>query len=139
MRDSGSKMSKSNKSDFSRINLMDAPEVIRNKITRAKTDSIMEIRYDEERKELANLLRIFAEVRGGSPQEILEEFRWDNIMEFKKDLSEVLVEEIRPIREKTLEILASGEIEDRLKEGLEKARGIASKNMEQVRKMIGFL
>lgn len=139
LRDSSAKMSKSSKSDFSRINLLDSVEILRQKVVKAKTDSILEVYYDENRPELANLMRIFAEVSNKTPQELVEEFRWKDISEFKSHLTEVLIEEIRPIRDKTLEILASGELDLELKEGLEKARAAASENLKEIKKMVGFV
>ena len=139
LKDSGVKMSKSNKNDYSRINLMDSPELIRQKITRAKTDSIYEIYYDDKREELANLIRIFAEIKNTTPQALIEEFKWNNIGELKKDLAESLVEEFKPIREKTMEIISSGNLNAELKEGLDKARQMASVNMDEIKKRIGFI
>ena len=85
------KMSKSSKSEYSRINLLDSPDIIKQKIVKAKTDSIVEVYYDENRNELANLIRIFGEIVGVSPENVVGMYNWENIAEFKRSLVEVIV------------------------------------------------
>ena len=139
LRDAGAKMSKSSKSDFTRINLLDAPELLHKKITKAKTDSIESIYYDEKRPELANLMRIFADLTKKNPEELVGEYKWHDITEFKNQLYERLNQELTPIREKTIELLHSDSLDKEMKEGLDKARSMASQNILQIKKLIGFL
>ena len=136
LRDSNSKMSKSARSDLSRINLVDSPDLIRKKIAKAKTDSIPEVIYDEARPELANLLRIYAEIKSLSFQDAGK--GWKDVTMFKDALCEALVKELDPIREKTLEIIDSDELKMELKENAEKARHIAAKTLDEVNLLVGL-
>ena len=132
------KMSKSSKSEYSRINLLDSPDIIKQKIVKAKTDSIVEVYYDENRNELANLIRIFGEIVGVSPENVVGMYNWENIAEFKRSLVEVIVEELRPIREKTFEIKSLGSLKEELLQGEIKAKETAEKNMAEIKKLVGF-
>ena len=131
-------MSKSSKSEYSRINLLDSPDIIKQKIVKAKTDSIVEVYYDENRNELANLIRIFGEIVGVSPENVVGMYNWENIAEFKRSLVEVIVEELRPIREKTFEIKSLGSLKEELLQGEIKAKETAEKNMAEIKKLVGF-
>lgn len=131
-------MSKSSKSEYSRINLLDSPDIIKQKIVKAKTDSIVEVYYDENRNELANLIRIFGEIIGVSPENVVGMYNWENIAEFKRSLVEVIVEELRPIREKTFEIQSLGSLKEELLQGEIKAKETAEKNMAEIKKLVGF-
>ena len=64
LKDATKKMSKSDPSDQSRINITDNPEAIYSKIRKAKTDSISNVKYDENRREISNLIEIYAEFSG---------------------------------------------------------------------------
>jgi tryptophanyl-tRNA synthetase len=145
LKDSRVKMSKSSKSEFSRINLMDSPEAIRDKITRAKTDSIGTIALDEARPEVGNLIRIFAEVKGVKPDEIERQFKDATIMQFKEGLSEALIEKLTPIRSQVVttqtQHLLSNESEllRILASGRERARAVASSTMKEVKTLVGYL
>lgn len=138
-------MSKSSKSEFSRINLMDSPEVIRDKITRAKTDSIGTIVLDDTRPEIGNLIRIFAEVKGVKSVEIEQQFKDATVMQFKEGLSEALIEKLTPIRSQVVttqtQHLLSNEPEllRILASGRERARAVASSTMKEVKTLIGYL
>ena len=137
-RDSSAKMSKSSKSDFSRINLLDASDLIRKKIVKAKTDSIQEIYYDEKRPELANLIRIFGNLNEIEPSQVCEQYKWSDIAEFKDALFQSVDKELSPIREKTYELAHSNKLKEELQEGVERARSIASTNFKEIKKLIGF-
>ena len=145
LKDSRVKMSKSSKSEFSRINLIDSPEVIRDKITRAKTDSIGTIVLDETRPEIGNLIRIFAEVKGVKSVEIERQFKDATVMQFKEGLSEALIEKLTPIRSQVVttqtQHLLSNEPEllRILASGRERARAVASSTMKEVKTLIGYL
>lgn len=138
-------MSKSSKSEFSRINLMDSPEIIREKITRAKTDSIGTIVLDEARPEVGNLVKIFAEVKGVAPAEIERQFKDATVMQFKEGLSEALIEKLAPIRTQVVSTqtqhLLSNEPEllRILASGRERARSVASSTLTEVKDLIGYL
>jgi tryptophanyl-tRNA synthetase len=136
LRDGFTKMSKSSKSDSTRINLIDPPDLIRKKISKSKTDSIPEIFYDESRLEVSNLLRIFAEMKNISTEEASK--GWKDIESFKSALSEILIQELSPIRQQTLETINSEELKNDLKKNAEKAREVAAKTLAEVNKLVGF-
>ena len=99
-----SKMSKSDKSLRSCINLVDDSEVIRLKIRKAKTDSEGTITYDpEHRPEVANLLRIYGAIKGIPPADTVSHFENDNMQSFKNKLSDALIDKVCPIGEKALD------------------------------------
>jgi len=75
LRDGTSKMSKSDNSEYSKINMIDTPEEIHAKVKRAKTDSISGISYDPTRPEIANLLSIFAAFTSKQETQIAEQFK----------------------------------------------------------------
>jgi tryptophanyl-tRNA synthetase len=91
LKDASKKMSKSDTSDLSRINISDEPEVIMNKILKAKTDSIIELRYDEKfRPEVSNLMKIYSNVNNVSINEIEKKYNNKSILDFKMALGESL-------------------------------------------------
>jgi tryptophanyl-tRNA synthetase len=142
LRDGTKKMSKSDTSDFSRINLIDDADLIMSKIKKAKSDSIAEIYYDKiNRPEVSNLLEIYSVLSGFTIAEV--EKKYANIMfgQFKADLAEVIIEVIDPIGRKIID-LANNEkdyVEKILVEGAQKARAIAAKNLYEVQKLCGFI
>ena len=137
LRDSSKKMSKSAKSDSSRIELLDSPDQVRAKIVKANTDSEGTVAYSETRPELANLFRIFAGVTGLTIQEI-EQMGWANTYHFKDGLAEAVIEHIRPIQERTQEILDSGQVDQYLEAGREKAARLAETTLAHVYQLIGL-
>jgi len=138
LRNPFNKMSKSAKSDNSRVNLLDEPDLILSKIRKAKTDSEAVIKFDEDRKELANLFRIFEGVTCESIQQ-LEERNWENTLVFKEALAEAVIEHLKPIREKTLELYNDSEkLKDILQKGSQKAEVLAEKNLSEISHFLGF-
>jgi len=136
LRDSTSKMSKSARSDLSRINLLDSQDLIRKKVAKAKTDSIPEVFYDEARPELANLIRIYAEIKALNFEDAGK--GWNDVTMFKDALCDALVKELDPVRERTLEIIDSDELKMELRENAERARHIAAKTLEEVNLLVGL-
>ena len=132
------KMSKSSRSDFSRINLLDAPDLIHKKIMKSKTDSITEVTYDENRPELANLIRIYSEIKGVEIENIMQKNDWINVVDFKKDLYETVVAELSPIRDRALELVNSSELQKSLDESTERARSLASETLKEVNNLVGL-
>ena len=103
LQDGTKKMSKSDSSALSCINLIDDPEMIRAKIRKAKTDSLGKITYDPEgRADLANLLRIYSALEGIDPHKTPVLFEDDNMFAFKEKLSNKLIDKICPIGEKAM-------------------------------------
>ncbi len=140
LQDGTKKMSKSDESDLSRINLEDAPELIVKKVKKAKTDSLTEISYDENRPEIYNLLNIFASMSGRLPQAIAEEYKTAGNGKFKGDLAEIIVENLRPIQDNLVRFKQdSGFIANVLRQGQEDATKIASKTRQEVFKLVGLI
>src|ERR687894_133066 len=120
--DPTSKMSKSAPTPAGYVELLDEPDVIRRKIRRAKTDSGSEIVASPEKPAITNLLNIYAGLTGRAVPEIEEQYRGRGYGDFKKDLAEVVVESLTPIRERTLELLDDPrELDGILEAGAKKA------------------
>mgnify|MGYP001495469677 FL=1 len=142
LKDGSKKMSKSELSDFSRINLTDDKDQIINKIKKAKTDPLpMPTNKKEldERLEVKNLVSIFASLTDSSLENSVENFSGKNFSEFKESLSQVLVDKIEPISAEIKKLLNEQVYLDQiLQEGFEKANLIASKKIEKIREIVGF-
>ncbi len=141
LRDGTRKMSKSDASDMSRINLTDDAATIARKIQRAKSDSILGIWYDpEKRPEASNLLTIYAALADRPRAEVEAEFREAPFAEFKKRLAELAVEKLSAINARMRELMADpAEIDRILRFGAERARAIADPILEEVYDLVGFL
>ena len=142
LKDGLKKMSKSDPSDLSRINLTDSKDEIVNKIKKAKTDPLpLPKNIDElvERPEAENLLGIYSSLKNQSLQNSIDEFSGKNFSEFKIELSDVLVEKIEPISKKIKELLNDGKYLDTiLLEGSKKADIVASKKIKEIKELVGF-
>jgi len=138
--DPNNKMSKSDTDKKATIYVLDEPKVIRKKIMSAKTDSDMAIRYDEKNKKaISNLLTIYSEFTDYSIEALEEKYKGEGYGTFKKDLAEVVVNELAPIREKYESILESGQINDILKSGAERANKVSQKVLKDVKNKIGLV
>ena len=142
LKDGLKKMSKSDPSDLSRINLTDSKDQIVNKIKKAKTDPLpLPKNVDElvERPEAENLLGIYSSLKNQSLQNSIDEFSGKNFSEFKIELSDVLVEKIEPISKKIKELLNDEKYLDTiLLEGSKKADIVASKKIKEIKELVGF-
>ena len=142
LKDGLKKMSKSDPSDLSRINLTDSKDEIVNKIKKAKTDPLpLPKNVDElvERPEAENLLGIYSSLKNQSLQNSIDEFSGKNFSEFKIELSDVLVEKIEPISKKIKELLNDEKYLDTiLLEGSKKANIVASKKIKEIKELVGF-
>lgn len=133
------KMSKSESGSGHAINLLDPPEVIRGKIMRATTDSLREIRFDENRPGINNLLTIYQLFSGDNKAEIESRFEGKGYADFKKTLAEVVTEGLRPLQERYRELTAEpGRIDAILKDGADRARPAAEKTLKKVMDKIGL-
>ncbi|ORX88333.1 tryptophanyl-tRNA synthetase [Basidiobolus meristosporus CBS 931.73] len=141
LRNASSKMSKSDPSDNTRINLNDPADVIVRKIRKATTDSISGITYQpEQRPELANLLRIYSGISGKSVEELCEIHCESNNAKFKEDLAEVLVQTLAPIQAEMKRLEKDPQyVENVLLQGEAKAAAIAKKNLTKVFKVTGLM
>lgn len=138
--DGTKKMSKSDPNPGSRIGLLDTPDVIRKKISRATTDSGREVVFDPANKpEISNLMSIYAECSGMSLQQIADQYEGQMYGGFKKNLGEVLVALLEPIQQRYEEIRSSGTLGDILAQGAESARSHAARTLEGVKERMGFL
>jgi len=142
LKDGIKKMSKSDPSDLSRINLTDDKDEILNKIKKAKTDPLP---LPEEAKDLAkrpeaeNLLGIYSSLKNQNLETSVSEFRGKNFSEFKEKLSEALTEKIEPISREIKKLLNDEKYLDTiLLEGSDKADKIASKKIKKIKELVGF-
>ena len=125
------KMSKSSPRVGSYLSILDEPDALRRKVRRAKTDSGTEITSTPEKPALTNLLDIYAAVTGRAVPEIEDQYRGKGYGDFKKDLAEVVVEGLAPIRDRAFELLDDPrELDGLLESGAERARRIAHPNLE---------
>ena len=142
LKDGLKKMSKSELSDLSRINLTDDKDAIVNKIKKAKTDPLpMPSSVEElnERLEARNLLGIYSSLNNSSLQKTVETFSGKNFSEFKNQLSDLLVKKIEPISLEIKKLLNDQPYLDKiLLEGVEKANSIASKKIDRIKEILGF-
>jgi len=133
------KMSKSDDTLGHAVGLLDSPDAIRAKIMRATTDSLREIRFDESRPGIYNLLTIYHSFTGQSQPEIESQFAGKGYGDFKKALAEVVIEGLRPLQESYRELTAEpGHIDAILAEGAAKARPLADKMLAEVKKRVGL-
>ena len=142
LKDGTKKMSKSELSDLSRINLTDGKDLIVNKIKKAKTDSLplpSSINELKERPEAKNLLGIYSSLMNSSLEKSINEFSGKNFSEFKDNLAQVLVEKISPVSEEIGRLINEKKFLDEiLLDGYNKANNIASKKLKMMQKIIGF-
>ena len=142
LKDGLKKMSKSDPSDLSRINLTDTKDEIINKIKKAKTDSFPipnEEQKLKERPEAENLLGIYSSILDQTLDETLEEFGGKNFSDLKIKLAEALSSKISPISDEIKKLINDYEYLDKiLAEGAGKAEEIAGKKIVEMKKIIGF-
>jgi tryptophanyl-tRNA synthetase len=142
LKDGTKKMSKSDPSDLSRINLTDDKDLIVNKIKKAKTDSMPmpSIKEDlNKRPEAGNLLGIYSSLSNQDIEQSKNEFNGKNFSEFKEKLSDLLVEKINPISKEIKRLLNDAKYLDNiLLEGSQKADRIASIKIKEIKKIIGI-
>ena len=136
------KMSKSDPSDLSRINLTDSKDEISNKIKKAKTDPMpMPSTSNDlsQRPEAENLLGIYSSLTGQNLEKSVKEFSGKNFSNFKEKLSEILIEKIEPISKEIKKLLNDEKYLDAiLLEGSKKADKIASKKIREIKEFVGF-
>ena len=143
LRNGKNKMSKSDESDYSRINITDTKDLINLKIQKAKTD-IHSLPYKKEelenRPEARNLLGIYSALKDEKFDTIMKDMAGKNFSSFKKLLAELIISKIEPISNKMNDYLKNKDyLKKILKEGTEKADNISSKNLLEIKKIIGLL
>ena len=142
LKDGTKKMSKSDPSDLSRINLTDKKDAIVNKIKKAKTDNSPLPSDDKklnERPEVENLLGIYSSLSNQKLSDSINEFGGKNFSQFKQKLSDLVVEKISPISDEINKLKKDNNFIDKiLEDGAEKADKITSKKVKEMKKIIGF-
>ena len=141
LRDGRAKMSKSEASENSRINLTDDAELIRRKIRKAKTDSEPGMSFDpENRPEATNLLDIYAALADENVDAVTARFTGKGFAEFKIELAELAAAKLEPIAAEMRRLMASSDyIDEILRKGAERAAGMAEPNLSEIKKIIGLL
>jgi len=131
------KMSKSDDDPNGCVLLMDDADTVLRKFKRAVTDSGTEIRFDESRPAINNLLEIYHLITGKSPAEVEEHFAGKGYAQLKGDLAEVTIEFLRPFQQQVEEI-TDERLDGLLQQGREKASKIAGATLAQVYQRIGI-
>jgi tryptophanyl-tRNA synthetase len=140
--DGTNKMSKSDTNDASRINILDPPDLIRDKIKRCKTDSLEGIEWDNpERPEATNLLNIYSAVQPGRTREdIIQEVATMTWGEFKPVLADAIVQHLQPIQERYYEVRNDRDrLNQILKEGAAAANDVAQQTVFATKVAMGFV
>ena len=134
------KMSKSDDNPNAYILIMDPPEVIRKKISRAVTDSLGVINYSDEQPGVKNLLDLLIAINGSTEEELVEYYKDKGYADLKKDVADAIVNELEPIQNKVKDILKDKKaLEDIYKLGAEKANYVSMKTLRKMQKKIGFI
>jgi tryptophanyl-tRNA synthetase len=133
------KMSKSETREGHAISLLDSSEVIRSKIMKATTDSLREIAFDENRPGIYNLLVIYELFSGLKRSDIEARFEGKGYADFKRELSEVVIEGLRPLKSRYRDLTADPtHIDSLLAEGASKVRPVAEKTLAIVKDKVGL-
>ena len=141
LQDPTSKMSKSSSSGAGVIELMDAPEINTKKIKSAVTDTGRDVTFDEKEKPgISNLLTIYSALTGKDISQSQADFEGKGYGDFKGAVAEVVVEYLRPVREKANELLKDeAHLNSLLKIGAEKAEAVASQTLKNVYDRMGLI
>lgn len=133
------KMSKSKTQSYHAINILDSPDDIRFKIMRAVTDSSGIIVFDENRHGIYNLLVIFELFTGFKRTYIESRFEGKSYADFKRELAEIIIENLRPVQSRYHEfIIDPSYVDSLLKEGASRVRPLAEKTLNEVRAKVGI-
>ncbi|OUL30122.1 tryptophan--tRNA ligase [Nostoc sp. 106C] len=134
------KMSKSDPSELSRINLLDTPEQIANKIKRCKTDPIRGLTFDDsERPECNNLLTLYMLLSGKKKEEVAAECQDMGWGQFKPLLTETAIAALKPIQDKYHAVMDDkGYLDNVLREGRQKAQAVANQTLAEVKAALGY-
>jgi tryptophanyl-tRNA synthetase len=143
LRDATKKMSKSEESDYSRINLKDSADEINKKIKKAKSDSEPipdNLKSLEKKPEALNLLTIYSDLSKIKLEKTLNEMAGKEYSFLKKKLAEILIEEITPVGNEIKKLLDNkSHLKEVLKKGSEKANIIAEENLKNIRDIVGLI
>lgn len=133
------KMSKSEENPKGTIDLLDDPAAARNKIKSAVTDSLGVIHYDPENQPgISNLLMIHSSLSNEPIESIVQRFENKGYGELKKEVGDIVFDFLSDLQKRYREIIASGQVDEVLREGNEKAGRIAEKKLRKIKKKLGF-
>ena len=142
LKDGSKKMSKSDLSDLSRINLTDEKDQIMNKIKKAKTDSLpipTNIKELDNRPEARNLIGIYSSLASMTFEDTIQNFSGKNFSELKEILSQILIDNLSPISNEIKKLLKEKSYLDKiLEDGCKKADSISSKKIQKIHDIVGF-
>ena len=139
LKDPLKKMSKSETREDDAIYLLDTPDQIRSKISRATTDSQHGIRYDEKRPGLYNLLVIYEILSGNSREQIEAHFAQKGYSDLKRELAELVVEQLRPFQQRYRELSSDPSyIDELLRKGAASVRPLAEETLAKAKAKIGL-
>lgn len=134
------KMSKSAENPNGYILILDPPEVIRRKVSRAVTDAFGVVKYSDEQPGIKNLINILSAITGATPQEIVSKYEGKGYAEFKADVAETIITELAPVQERVKEILGDKKyLEEIYTKGAEKAYLTTTKTLRKMQKKIGLI
>jgi len=141
LRDGTKKMSKSDSSDYSRINLTDDASTIALKIRKAKTDSEPTVSYEPERRpEAANLIDIYAALAGEGRDAVVAQYGNAGFAQFKGALADLAVEKLAPLAAEMRRLMQHADyIDEVLRSGAERASHIAERNLAEIEGLVGLL
>jgi tryptophanyl-tRNA synthetase len=141
LNDGTRKMSKSEESDYSRINLTDDADTITLKFKKAQTDSDPAVTFDEEKRpSVANLLTIYAALSDSTPQKVAEKFSALKTGQFKSELADLAVAKLTPITTRMRELMTdTAALDAILREGAKKANAIAKPILNDTMRRVGFI
>lgn len=135
-----SKMSKSDEDGNGYILILDDPKVIRRKVKRAVTDSIGEVKYNDEQLGIKNLMNIYSIFSGDNVEEIEKKYDGEGYGMFKEDLGEIIVEGLAPIQERYAELINDKDYLKKVyREGAEKAAYMARRTLSKAYRKVGFI
>jgi tryptophanyl-tRNA synthetase len=132
------KMSKSDENAAGSVFLLDDADTVRRKFKRAVTDSGTEIRFDEQRPAITNLLTIYQILTGKPPAEVEANFEGKGYAQLKSELAEATIEFLRPLQERVLGY-SDEELDRTLDEGRERAQQIARRTLDEVKSRLGLV
>lgn len=140
LQDPAIKMSKSDTNENSFILLSDSPDDIKRKFKRAVTDSLGVVAINEEQLGIRNLLGIYTKITGEKTEDIVSRYEGKGYAEFKSDVADLVIEELKPIREKSEYLLKNKDyLEEIYAKGAQKAENAARKTLRKVQKKVGFI
>lgn len=134
------KMSKSDTNENSFILLSDSTDDIKRKFKRAVTDSLGVVKLNEEQPGIRNLLGIYTKLTDEKVEDIVSKYEGKGYAEFKSDVADLVIEELKPIREKSEYLLKNKDyLEEIYAKGAQKAENAARKTLRKVQKKVGFI